>query len=144
MANVRLAPQTVSATLAESGVMTILLISTDLMIQSRVAAAATQQGLAPPKIGGSVAAAPLDAPADCGIVILDLSTSGLDVAAAVRSLRDRLPQSTSIVAFAPHVHTAKLAAAHDAGCDQVLSRGQFDREIDAVIERRLATCDDAN
>ena len=122
--------------------MNILLVATDLLIQSRVAAAAMRGGIAPPTICNGQAAASVNA-ADYGLVILDLSTSGLDVAQIVPALREQLPASSPIIAFAPHVHTAKLAAAREAGCDQVLSRGQFDREVEAVIERRLASSGDA-
>jgi DNA-binding NarL/FixJ family response regulator len=113
--------------------MKILLISTDLLVQSRIATAASRLGLAPPKAVGWQASAVLADDMDLAIVILDLSTPGLDVAQAVSAFRDHLPKPTPIIAFAPHVHTAKLAAARQAGCDQVLSRGQFEREIDSVL-----------
>lgn len=115
--------------------MQILLISTDLLIQSRVSAAATRRGFAPPGTSSADAVPSREDLADCGIVILDLSAPGLDVARAVPALRERLPESAPIIAFAPHVHTAKLAAAREAGCDQVLSRGQIDREIDAILQK---------
>mgnify|MGYP006198769957 CR=1 FL=1 len=34
-----------------------------------------------------------------------------------------------------------VAAAREAGCDEVLSRGQLDREIDAVLARRAAVAE---
>jgi DNA-binding response OmpR family regulator len=121
----------------------VLLISADLIVQSRLAAAAMRAGIAPPKTSNWQTAESIVKEADYGLVIVDLSTPGLEVARVVPELRAQLPASTPIVAFAPHVHTAKLAAAREAGCDQVLSRGQFDREVVALIQRSLASGDDA-
>jgi DNA-binding response OmpR family regulator len=116
--------------------MKVLLISVDLIIQSRVAAAAARAGLAPPRACDWATASALQDISEYGIVILDLSTPGLEIAGTVAMLRRRLEQSTPIVAFAPHVHAAKLEAARAAGCDQVFSRGQLDRELDTLLEAR--------
>jgi hypothetical protein len=114
--------------------MQILLISPDLVIQSRVAAAAARAGLQPPRVIDWQEASRLEGGVPYLCAILDLSIQGLDVARTVAALRERLAPGKSTVAFAPHVHTARLAAAREAGCDRVLSRGQFDREADAIIE----------
>jgi hypothetical protein len=41
----------------------------------------------------------------------------------------------AIVAYAPHVHEDRLRAATEAGCNEVLSRGQFDRQMDDILAR---------
>ena len=70
------------------------------------------------------------------LVIVDLATPGFDVGVARRAIegvaRIRVP---AIVAFGPHVHEASLEAARAAGCDEVLSRGQFLSQADAIIAR---------
>lgn len=54
-----------------------------------------------------------------------------------------------VAAFGSHVDTASLAAAHQAGCDFVWTKGRFVDELPALVERfvrpstDLAGCDDA-
>jgi hypothetical protein len=57
-------------------------------------------------------------------VILDLETPGLDVGAVIAGLPGTADRPR-VVAFGPHVYTAKLEAARAAGCDAVLTRGQI-------------------
>jgi hypothetical protein len=56
-------------------------------------------------------------------LVLDLETPGLDVAGVIAALPG--VNRPRVVAFGPHVHTAKLEAARAAGCDAVLTRGQI-------------------
>jgi hypothetical protein len=44
--------------------------------------------------------------------------------------------ATRVIAFGPHVHEDRLAAARAAGCDSVLSRGQFFSQAENVLGRR--------
>jgi hypothetical protein len=39
------------------------------------------------------------------------------------------------VAYAPHVHEQLLQAAAEAGCNEVFTRGQFDRQMEDIIVR---------
>ena len=41
---------------------------------------------------------------------------------------------TRVVAFGPHVHEQRLAAARDAGCDLVVSRGQFFSQLETILK----------
>jgi DNA-binding NarL/FixJ family response regulator len=79
---------------------------------------------------------------NCGLenpqlVIIDLATAELDVKKLIESLQlnDSVPR---VVAFGPHVHEEKLAAAREAGCDDVISRGQFFSQLDAILPRGAA------
>lgn len=67
------------------------------------------------------------------LVLVDLSMPGIDIGQLVRQLRELQPGPRSVVAFAPHVHTAKLDAAARAGCDRVLTRGQLCRDPASVL-----------
>jgi DNA-binding NarL/FixJ family response regulator len=68
------------------------------------------------------------------LVIFDLGMPSLDIAAAMKKLREQAPSmATKTLAFGPHVQEAVLAAARSAGCDRVLSRGQFHSQIDAIL-----------
>ena len=73
---------------------------------------------------------------DVSLVLLDLTTASLDVHELVPRLRDRASRPISIVAYGPHVHEESLAAAREAGCDEVLARGQFDAQLDAILEQQ--------
>ncbi|MGC4004317.1 MAG: hypothetical protein QM811_14835 [Pirellulales bacterium] len=63
------------------------------------------------------------------------SAPGVNIAALVPQIRATVaPNAVLIVAFAPHVHEAKLDEAKAAGCDVVYTRGQFDRAIPQLIQ----------
>ena len=69
------------------------------------------------------------------LAIVDLRLAGLDVTATVAGLRAALGSATYIAACGPHVHEALLAAAQAAGCDEVLTRGQIDRDVAGLLAR---------
>jgi DNA-binding NarL/FixJ family response regulator len=71
-------------------------------------------------------------PAECRLVLVDLTLDGVNLPAVVTAVRAAAPLAR-VVAYGPHVDQAALADAADAGCDQVLSRGQFDRDYRALI-----------
>ncbi|MCH8044352.1 MAG: hypothetical protein IID44_11600 [Planctomycetes bacterium] len=112
--------------------MSILLLTSDLMVSSKVAAAGLRvsreidTALSVELLLERAAANP---PAG---VILDLGVADLDLPTLVAQLRGG-PQPPTIIAFAPHVHAALLDAAREAGCDQVLTRGDFHRRMDEVL-----------
>jgi CheY-like chemotaxis protein len=111
------------------------LLSGDLMFSSRVTGAAKAQGVQVAAVANAAALVErLDA--DTRLVMLDLGSPGLDPAECVRSIRAQAPQ-VKIVAYAPHVHEQRLAAAAAAGCDEVLTRGQFNAGIGPLLARYL-------
>lgn len=67
------------------------------------------------------------------VILIDLSISGLDAAHLVPQLRKLSPPPGAILAFGPHVHRVKLAAARDAGCDEVFSRGEFNSRKEKIL-----------
>ncbi|MBX7235340.1 MAG: DUF309 domain-containing protein [Caldilineales bacterium] len=56
--------------------------------------------------------------------------------AAVHEARKRT-RGAPIAAFGSHVDTAALAAARQAGCDYVRTKGRFMEELPALVERHL-------
>ncbi len=66
------------------------------------------------------------------LVILDLSLDAIDPATLVKQLKEQTP-SARVVAFGPHVHRQRLADAKAAGCDAVMSRGQFHAEAESLL-----------
>jgi hypothetical protein len=65
--------------------------------------------------------------------MIDLSMDGLNLPAAVQALKAGAPQVRT-VAFGPHVDEALLADAADAGCDLVLTRGQFNKQYAELLQ----------
>lgn len=111
--------------------MSILLLSNDLGFSSRITGGPTPVKLAS-NTESLLELATAEAPA---LVVLDLTTNGLDVESLVPQLRSLSPPPGSIFAVGPHVHEAKLAAAAAAGCDMVFSRGQFSAHADKILAR---------
>ena len=66
------------------------------------------------------------------LIAIDLTAPISDISGLVEALREKKP-SAKIIAFGPHVHEAKLEAATQAGCDQVMPRGAFHKQIDAIL-----------
>lgn len=64
-------------------------------------------------------------------VILDLATRSGITHTIVPEVRQRYP-GARLIAYAPHVHTARLAAARQAGFDDVMTRGQFDSWLSRI------------
>jgi CheY-like chemotaxis protein len=114
--------------------MSAVFLTTDLIFASRVQAAARSAGVKLRLV--STAAAMLEqacSPAT-DLVILDLTSAGCDPQQIVSALRgaEHVPV---ILAYAPHVQHARLAAAREAGCDRVLTRGQFDQQLDEILRQ---------
>jgi CheY-like chemotaxis protein len=114
--------------------MTFWYLTADLMFSSRFVGMAERSGHSV-----VMAAAPsllLDrlaqSPAEPATVILDLTLPGLDVADVVSRVRQAAPLA-KIVAYGPHVQVQLLAAAQAAGCDEVLSNGEFHRNMAAML-----------
>ena len=114
--------------------MTIVLLSGDLLIVSRVSGAAAQQGLAFKSAATAEQATELCRAHAARILIVDLSTPSLDVADLVAGVKNGDDNPPTIVAFGPHVHEKRLAAARDAGCDRVVSRGQFMSQLESLLQ----------
>ncbi len=115
----------------------LVLVSGDLMLGARVEGAARQCGLT--MVTAASHAPAIAASADeCRAVLIDLRTPGLDVAELVNALRQqtaRLSARLTIIACGPHVHEQRLDEARRAGCDLVVTRGQLDREAEAIFQR---------
>jgi AmiR/NasT family two-component response regulator len=109
--------------------MRVVLVSNDLMVVSRVQGPAARVGADVRSAGAAdvLTHVPID------LVIVDLATPRLELEALVAELKSAGDTAPRIVAFGPHVHEDRLAAAREAGCDVVMSRGQFFAQVDAII-----------
>ena len=95
------------------------------MFSSRVVGAAQTLGVQV-QLVANAASLPDKLTADCRLALVDLSLDGLNLPAAIQAIRSG-PQAR-IIAYGAHVDEAALADASDAGCDTVLTRGQFHKQ----------------
>ena len=119
--------------------MRIIFFTGDLVFPSRVAGVAGRLG-APMNVVASAEAlsASFDADLQQGaVVLLDLNSPAVDVADVAARIK-ALGTMSVMIAFGPHVHEAKLDAARAAGCDFVLTRGQFDSQMEAILSKCLS------
>ncbi len=110
---------------------TALFISPDLLFAGKIQAAAAPLGMD---------VLPATQPADilrafaeksvC-IVLVDLNVSS----PSVSEIMELLPgvSKPAVVAFGPHVNTARLEEARAAGCDRVLPRSRFATELPDLL-----------
>ncbi|MCH2114523.1 MAG: response regulator [Pirellulales bacterium] len=114
--------------------MNILLLSRDLMLTARMEGVARNLGM--PVISCADWATAVPALAACRLIVLDLCMPQLDIGEIVAQA-SRLDPPLPIVSCGPHVHETRLAEAREAGCDLVVSRGQWDREAEKLCARLL-------
>lgn len=111
----------------------LLIVSDDLAVSSKIAAAARQAGVDNATAMSVAAAVERCRETAPSLVLVDLSTRGLEMATLVPNLRAASERPTRIVAFGPHVHEGLLSAAREAGCDEVLTRGKLHATLDELL-----------
>ena len=107
-------------------VATVLFLSSDLMFTSRIVGAAKAVSL-PVQLVADPASLPQRITADCRLALVDLALDNLNLPAAVKAIKEGSP-AARVIAYGAHVDEAALADARDAGCDLVLTRGQFHKQ----------------
>ncbi|TWU25521.1 hypothetical protein [Bythopirellula polymerisocia] len=117
--------------------MPIVLVSRDLMLSSKLEGVARSLGQTLKSVGSGAAA--LGNAEERQVIVVDLELPGLDIAALVKGIKNRTQQPDKVIAYAPHVRTEKLAAAKEAGCDLVVSRGQIMSDAESILRRFLET-----
>lgn len=114
----------------------VVLLARDLTLASRLQAAAAAAGLSVTLVNEPSQLASQLGP-ECRLVLLDLAEAGFAPAAVVPQVRAQAP-AARVLAFGPHVQEATLGSARAAGCDLVLSRGQFHRQLADLLRSCLA------
>ena len=117
--------------------MNLILLSSDLVTQSKVAGAAQALGLT--SVVASNIRRLMEATEESAIVVLDLATQGYDPIDVVGQLKGLPFAPKAILAFGPHVHEARLQSAVDAGCDAVFPRGQFFGQTEDILRQYLGS-----
>ena len=113
--------------------MKLVLLSRDLMLSSRIDHVARKVGYSPKTYADLSSAQTELADEEAKALFLDLQLPGLDVAKVVESARDLRGNDLLIVGCGPHVHEQRLEEARQAGCDRVVSKGQFDRDAENIL-----------
>jgi hypothetical protein len=105
----------------------IIAVVTDLFFQARISSAAQVAGQQV-RFGSSLEAIGELPPGALALVDLD---AGTDVLSLIGALRQR--GAGAIVAFGPHVDTARRKAAKIAGADRVLAKSKFVEELPRLV-----------
>jgi len=115
----------------------LVLLSDDLIFNSRISAPARDQGatVRGARNVDAAAAAARESSATC--VIVDLALAGSRICDLLTSLR-ALAVPPRVIAYGSHVDAAGLSAAVEAGCDVVLPRSKFVEALDNELPRWLA------
>ena len=111
----------------------IVLLTNDLMFQSKVSGAVRNAGkqlVVDRSVERIIERTDANA---VKLILIDLSLQKLELESAVKSLRDEFGNA-SIMAFGAHVDVARLEEAERAGADSVLTRGQFDRDLNEIVK----------
>jgi CheY-like chemotaxis protein len=114
-----------------------LYLTKDLFFASRVTATARSLGAELAVVGSVEELLQKAQEQPLSLVLLDLDSPGADAAAIVAGLREQAAHAPAVIAFGSHIHEARLTAARQAGCDQVLARGQFDRQMASLLREHL-------
>ena len=117
--------------------MTILLFSRDLLASSSLTGAAQASGHSLESIASLEALVKRLEQANVQLIVVDLAAPGCDIGAIVQSAHAVVKNPPTVIAFGPHVHKDRLEAATQAGCDEVLSRGQFFRTPSEIFRRHV-------
>lgn len=105
--------------------MRAILLTGDLMASSRIQASAAASGVELQVAATEASLIERAAAEAIDVVFVDLGMHGLAVTNVVNNLKQLPSPPTRIVAFGPHVQRDMLQAAEEAGCDDVLARGEF-------------------
>ena len=113
--------------------MPVVLLSSDLVVVSRVQGPAGRSESTVRVAASATGVIDLLGQEPADLVVVDLGTASLDVEALVSQIKSIGHAAIGIVAFGPHVHEDRLTAARSAGCDVVMSRGQFFSQIEQLL-----------
>lgn len=110
----------------------IAILSSDLLFASRFTSAAAARGIVAAIVATPESLRDLSAMGTLTGVAIDLETADLVIDRLLANLahRDRL----TVVAYGPHVRKPLLESARAAGCDLVLSRGEFDASLPKLLD----------
>src|SRR5258707_1255254 len=112
---------------------TALLISRDLFFTSKVTGTAAALGIEVQVVGDAQTAAEQVRAHAYRCIFIDLADAGLDLEGFFAGFKgDSRPP---VIAFGSHVAKARLQAAREAGCDEVMPRSRFSSSLPELLMR---------
>ncbi len=112
--------------------MKILAAIHDLMFSSKVNASAKGKPIEWLKRGTRVADQVNASKPD--VVLIDLAAPQLDAVNAIREIKAGACKGCTVIGYVDHTRADVMEAAKAAGCDQVLSKGEFARRLPELLE----------
>lgn len=114
-----------------------LLLSGDLIFSSKIVGTGSLLGLRIQTVSNPAQAVARISAGGCRLVLVDLTSAELGHPDAIRRFRELAPE-VPFIAFGPHVETARLKGAAEAGCAEVLPRSRFVADLPDLLRRYLA------
>ena len=111
----------------------VLAWAADLMAAARIRGAGEAAGITVRLVRGAedlLSAAATESPR---LIVVDLEARGDPAAAIARLKGDGATAAIPVLAYAPHVREAAMAAARAAGAERVLPRGAFVRDLARLL-----------
>ena len=68
------------------------------------------------------------------LILIDLEGDEPTWSKVLEGINDRAAGGAKVIAFGPHENVALLQRAKDLGCDLVLNKGEFNRDLPKIIE----------
>ena len=112
-----------------------ILLSRDLIFTSKVTGTARSLGYCVLTAGDKASALVMIDRWHPRVLFLDLTDEDLTSSESLQVYRKHTGPSTAFLAFGPHVDTARLARARNAGCDLVMPRSEFSGHLPEIIRR---------
>ena len=117
----------------------------DLLFRSKISETASQLGIEAvfPRNPEKLLAAVRDSPPD--LLVLDLNSARFDPLVLLQTVRsEAATESVKTVGFLSHVQKDLAVAAREAGCDRVVARSAFTKNLPEILAGRTPdTVDEA-
>ena len=112
--------------------MKVLAAIHDQMFSSKVNAAARGKKIDWVPRGADVAGAVKAQKPD--VLLIDLASQKFDAIGAVKEIKAGECKATTVIGYADHTREDLIEAARAAGCDQVMSKGEFARRLPELLD----------
>jgi CheY-like chemotaxis protein len=106
----------------------------DLLFKSKISETSSQLGIeaAFPRSPGKLLDALKESPPD--LLVLDLNSARFEPLTLLREVKsDEVTRDVSTVGFLSHVQKDLAVAAREAGCDRVVARSAFTRDLPKIL-----------
>lgn len=110
-----------------------VIVGAELFFRSKVAATAEAAGAEVIFAASAAELASALQAGGVGIVVINLEAASPDPIAAIAAAKS---SGARTAGYANHVQEALMTRARDAGCDRVLAKGAFTRELHAILAGR--------